>query len=273
MVGKFGVGKRDTAGSRLLAFLLTNSLVLTNTQFAKPLRRRVTWLNPASKRMHCIDYIAIRSKDRQICVDAEVDWKANCFTDHSMVRATLRFEGGARTERKVQSRREPPLAIEKLKDPAVRAAYSEIVRQRWSNLGQDGRSIDGLRDIMMTSGDEVLGKRKRRGNDDWYQEAKEQLDPLVHQKQACYEVYALDKTDDAKRNLLRRAESAVRREVVAAKERWVLKKSAEVDTVHRGSSSAWQAAKSIRVALEGAKAVQEKPMRNAQGQVCMHKGG
>ena len=47
----------------------------------------------------------------------------------------------------------------------------------------------------------------------------------------------------------------------------MLKKSSEVDTVHRGSSSAWQAAKSICVALEGAKTVHEKPVRNAQGQV------
>ena len=42
-----------------------HELLITNTVFRLPTRRKTTWMHPRSKHWHLIDYVIVRRKDRQ----------------------------------------------------------------------------------------------------------------------------------------------------------------------------------------------------------------
>ena len=61
-LGAFGLGSRNQSGDKLTEFYRANELILTNTSFQHPKRRRYTWISPDSITRNQIDYIAIPKK-------------------------------------------------------------------------------------------------------------------------------------------------------------------------------------------------------------------
>ena len=57
VTGKFGLGIRNEAGQRLIAFCQENALVIANTLFQQHKRRAYTWTSPGGQHQNQIDYI------------------------------------------------------------------------------------------------------------------------------------------------------------------------------------------------------------------------
>ena len=57
VTGKFGLGMRNEAGQRLIAFCQENALVIANTLFQQHKRRFYTWTSPDGQHRNQIDYI------------------------------------------------------------------------------------------------------------------------------------------------------------------------------------------------------------------------
>ena len=57
VTGKFGLGKWNEAGQRLIEFCQENTLVLANTFFQQHKRRLYTWKSPDGQHQNQIDYI------------------------------------------------------------------------------------------------------------------------------------------------------------------------------------------------------------------------
>ena len=57
VTGKFGLGKWNEAGQRLIEFCRENALVITNTLFQQHKRRLYTWISPDCQYQNQIDYI------------------------------------------------------------------------------------------------------------------------------------------------------------------------------------------------------------------------
>lgn len=89
--GKFGLRECNDAGRELLQFCMINHCTILNTVFQKQKRFLGTWTHPASKIAHMIDYVIMRSNHRGLCTDVQVMRGAECWSDHQMVRAKLRF--------------------------------------------------------------------------------------------------------------------------------------------------------------------------------------
>ena len=89
--GRHGVGRCNQAGEKLLEFCSLNQLPIMNTWFEKKRHHLTTWKNPATKESHMIDYVIMRADQRVLCVDVQVMRGPNCWSDHSMVRAKVRF--------------------------------------------------------------------------------------------------------------------------------------------------------------------------------------
>ena len=77
-------------GEEFLQFCESNQLTVMNTCFQKkPILG--TWVHVASKHCHMTNFVVMRTNQRKFCLDVQVMRGANCWTDHYMVRATLRM--------------------------------------------------------------------------------------------------------------------------------------------------------------------------------------
>ena len=57
VTGKFGLGRQNEAGQRLIEFCQENALVIANTLFQQHKRRLYTWTSPDSQHQNQTDYI------------------------------------------------------------------------------------------------------------------------------------------------------------------------------------------------------------------------
>ena len=92
MVGKFGLGKRNDRGERLIEFCKSQNLVITNTWFEQEKRRRYTWKSPGGLRRYQIDYILVRQRYRN---SVKSSWSypgADVDSDHNLVAMRLKLK-------------------------------------------------------------------------------------------------------------------------------------------------------------------------------------
>ena len=87
--GNYGVGNVNGAGRALLTFCAVNSLTVMNTWYEKKDIYKCTWQHPGSKMWHCIDYILMTQSQRNFCRDVSVICRADCWTDHRLLRAKI----------------------------------------------------------------------------------------------------------------------------------------------------------------------------------------
>ena len=76
-----------------------------------------------------IDFVVMRAEERVVCRNMQVMKGANCWTDHKLIRAKLKVTvpHSAKRIEKISL----PLAIHKLKTPAKRDEYHEVLEQHW----------------------------------------------------------------------------------------------------------------------------------------------
>ena len=51
--------------------------------------RRGTWVHPATKQTHIIDFVMMRRDQQQLCTDVRVYRSACCWADHYLVKGKL----------------------------------------------------------------------------------------------------------------------------------------------------------------------------------------
>ena len=51
---------------------------------------RLSWQHSGSKQWHCIDYVIMRQRRKQMCCDVSVLRSADCWTDHKLLREKLK---------------------------------------------------------------------------------------------------------------------------------------------------------------------------------------
>src|SRR6476469_11239951 len=92
VVGKFGLGKRNDRGERLIEFCKSQNLVITNTWFEQEKSRRYTWKSPGDLRRYQIDYILVRQRYRN---SVKSSWSypgADVDSYHNLVAMRLKLK-------------------------------------------------------------------------------------------------------------------------------------------------------------------------------------
>ena len=100
-LGKFGVGKENSNGYRLLQFCRYNNLVITNTVFGHKMTHKLTWYSRDGKTANLIDYVIVNRRlagliqNTRVYRSAVIDVKSK---DHhlvvSKVNLKLKFRKG-----------------------------------------------------------------------------------------------------------------------------------------------------------------------------------
>ena len=109
---------------------------------------------------------------------------ANCWTDHKLVRAKLKVTVPRSTKRKEKI--SLPIAIHKLKTPAKRDEYHEVLEQdllaRPLRAGDSTEcNWDALKSCIVSAAEEVVGRGKRK-QPDWFEDSEEFLSPVIKAK-------------------------------------------------------------------------------------------
>ncbi|KAL4135345.1 hypothetical protein QTP88_006960 [Uroleucon formosanum] len=90
VTGMFGLGKRNERGHRLIEFCKERNLVITNTMFSQPTRRRYTWTMPGGRARYQIDYILEENINKNQDND-KVKWEKLRDTMTKAVEKHLKF--------------------------------------------------------------------------------------------------------------------------------------------------------------------------------------
>ena len=92
IVGPYGLGDINDRGEKLIEWAQINQLVIGNTWFKQPLRRRWTWKKPGTGERNQIDYIMISKRFRNSLMIAKSAPGADCYSDHSPGISHLRLK-------------------------------------------------------------------------------------------------------------------------------------------------------------------------------------
>lgn len=221
-VGPFGLGKRNDRGQKLVEFCKRRKMIVSNTWFDQPKRRRYTWKAPGETGRYQLDYLLVKQRYRNSVKSCKSYPGADCDSDHNLVMAKMRV-----TLKKIQRHsRQKKWEMENLKKKAgefreylegkVICGVGEEINDRWRNL----------KDAVRDAAKEVIGYQKRnKAKKPWV--TTEMLDKMEERRR-----FKNSKTEDGKKNY-KRLNNELRRETEKAREIWWEKECKELEELNR----------------------------------------
>ena len=183
IVGQHGVGNENGNGCHLLLELCsTHQLTITNTRFQLPDKLKMTWMHPRSHRRHQLDHIITRSRDVQDIQLTRVLRSAECWTDHRLLRSTVKF-------RIVSKRRFTTCVVKqfdtnRLNDPNVVECFENPLKEE---LRVSGKPLGWNRlKVAATEAAKKTVRFKKNKREDWFDSNNVEIQDLLNRKHAAY---------------------------------------------------------------------------------------
>ena len=187
-LGKFGIGKQNSNGLRLLELCTLHNLCVTNSFFqTKPLHK-VSWRHPRSKHWHQLDLVIVRKQHLNNVLLTRSYHSADCDSDHSLVCCKMRL-----TLKKRYKSKEPQKARLDISKMCISERVEQFSRsmKEFKPSPEDAASStwNSLRDSIYKNALETFGKRSRKSCD-WFEDSAPVLLPLVESKRQAFLEYA-----------------------------------------------------------------------------------
>ena len=141
VIGSEGVGKCNSNGLRLLRKCAEHELLIINTVFRLPTRRKTSWMHPRSEHWHFICYIIVRRQDRQDVRVTKTMCGADWWADNRLVisKLNLRIQPVRLPQGKKVSKK---LDVSKLKQDSKRQAFVNDLCSHLDALEHSSEDVD-----------------------------------------------------------------------------------------------------------------------------------
>ena len=184
MTGSEGVGKCNSNGLLLLRKCAEHELLITNTVFRLPTRRKTSWTHPRSKHWHLIDYVIVQRKNRQ---DVRVTKTVWCILLDSKL--NLRIQPVRRPQGKKVPKK---LDVSKLKQDSKRQAFVNDLCSHLDALEHNSEDVNEswtvFRDTFHSSAMDSLGPVSRK-HQDWFDGNDKEIQELFEEKHHKHKAY------------------------------------------------------------------------------------
>ena len=200
VMGIYGYGMRNEAGTSILEFCQGRKLRVVNTMFKKKEKQKVTYKSGGDETQ--VDYMLTRvSEDKMLVENCKVIPGEECLTQHRLMCSDIvvRGIGMSKNKRKKGVRK---IKQWKLREEIVRKEFEETVEKEME--GKEKR-WERLRDSIMKTGRKICGEttgqfRKRR--ETWWWNAAVQRE--IREKKDAYKQWQKSGEKGAEKSTRRR---------------------------------------------------------------------
>ena len=183
-LGKFGVGKMNANGQRLLELCTYHNLCVANSFFHTKPQHKVSWRHPRSGHWHQLDLVLTRRANLNAIHHVRTYHSADCDTDHSLVVSKIRIR--PKKIHHSKQKKKPKINTANARIPAQRERFIQAVDEALKDCPDDSTTSkwNHIRDTVYNTSFEVFGK-KERNNDDWFEAGLKEIEPAIEEKRAA----------------------------------------------------------------------------------------
>ncbi|GFN84639.1 craniofacial development protein 2-like protein [Plakobranchus ocellatus] len=182
IVGKHGLGIRNERGEKLIEWCQTNNIIVGNTWFQQPPRRKWTWKSPGDETRNQIDYMMISKRYRNALLLAKTYPSTDCYSDH--VPVVGKFKLKLKKNSKPFTNIKFDLAILKT-NQTIREKYQISVQNKFEALG-DAEEVEqqweNFKSVIMEAATENINNLRYADDTVLIAENKEDLQELNSKK-------------------------------------------------------------------------------------------
>lgn len=195
-IGKFGVGKMNENGQRLLELCSYHQLSIANTFFKSKPQHKVSWMHPRSKHWHQLDLIVSRRKHLNNIHYTRAFHSADCDTDHALVCCKIKL-----TPKRVHHGKTP--RIPRIDTCSISVAekqqqFAESFLEDFSSRPQRDSATaawNELRHSIQETASSTFGLKKRT-QEDWFVAKCHKIQPFLDVKRNALLAYKANPTRD-----------------------------------------------------------------------------
>ena len=256
VIGKYGLGKRNDRGQRMIEFCKKNNLVVTNTWFQQEKRNRRTWKGFDGTGKSQLDYILVRQRYRNGVKCSRSYPGPDVFSDHNLVAMQMKV-----TLKKLRrARKKQKWNIEKLKLNNI--PFQRSVEEKIKTLS--GRDINqkwiDMKEAILISAQEQLGYEKQTIiRKPWV--TKEMISKMDERRSWK------NRSDEEGKKNYRRLNNELRREAAKAKEKWWSEQCAELEEMDAKGRSDLVYAKVAKMTWKDKVMTSSVKVENSEGEI------
>lgn len=227
VVGKFGYGRRNERGERLIEFCKEYGFWISNTWFKQHKRRLYTWKGPGDRIRCQIDYIMINQRFKNSIKIAKTYPGADMDTDHNLLAAEVRTRLKHVKKKSVAKK----WNINKLRTEEAEAFTNEVEDTMRKEAPKDDvkKEWNCVKNMILNSLENNVGIKKKTTRKEWItQEMIEKMEE--RRKWKCA-------TSENGRKIYKKLNNELRRETDKAREIWMQEQCEKIEELEKYSKT------------------------------------
>uniref|UniRef100_A0A8D8WNZ2 Craniofacial development protein 2 n=1 Tax=Cacopsylla melanoneura TaxID=428564 RepID=A0A8D8WNZ2_9HEMI len=223
IVGKYGYGKRNERGEKLIEFCKQFDLWISNTWFKQHKRRLYTWKNPGDRMRFQIDYILINQRFKNSINNVKTYPGADIFSDHNLLLAEVRTKL-KRVDRKKKTKKWDTAKLKtdegRIFEGNVEEALRKIVVNE--NIKDEWNTI---KNSIVEALEVTVGKQSKNARKEWV--TQDMLEKMEQRRQ-----WKNVNTDEGRKQY-KKMNNELRRETDKAREQWMQKQCERIEELEK----------------------------------------